>query len=70
MLCEVEKKGSGKENVSVGFHPLVKVFAVGEKVSNSVSMTGDMFELEVKVLEKLNPVGLAACDLLQLSEIL
>jgi hypothetical protein len=66
----VKKEGKGKEYMSMGIHPLVKVFSVGEEVSDCIRVTRDMFENEIKVLEKLHPLGLATSDFLWLVEVL
>jgi hypothetical protein len=46
----LEKKGEGEERASLGIHPLVKVFAAGEEVGNSISVSRDVVEPEVEVL--------------------
>jgi hypothetical protein len=65
-----EKKGKREECASVRIHPLVKVFSSGEEVGNSISVSRDVFEHEVKVLQELHPSGLSAHDFLGLTEIL
>ncbi len=64
------EKGKGEEYVSIGIHPLIKVFSVGEKVCNGVGMSRDVLELVVEVLKEFHPLGLLACNLLQLLEVL
>jgi hypothetical protein len=65
------KKGVGKEySGKIGIHPLVKVRSPGEEVHNRVRRAGNVLQGVVKVLQKLDPPGLAAHDLLRLAEIL
>ena len=66
----MNEKRKGEEYSSVGIHPLIKVFASGEEVGNSVGVSGDVIEVVVKVLEELHPLGLAAHDFLWLVEVL
>jgi hypothetical protein len=51
-------------------HPLVKVFATGEEVGDSVGMPGDVVEYKVEILKEFHPSSLPSCDLLWLAEIL
>ncbi len=46
----LDKKWKGEEDTSVGIHPLVKVFSLGEKVGNGVGVSRDVFEAIVKIL--------------------
>jgi hypothetical protein len=46
----MKKKGKGEECMCMRIHPLVKVFSMGEEVGDSIHMSGDMFEDEVKIL--------------------
>jgi hypothetical protein len=66
----VKKEGKGEEYMSMRIHPLVKVFSMGEEVGDCVHMSRNVFENEVKVLEKLHPSGLVTGDFLWLVEIL
>jgi hypothetical protein len=45
-----EKKGKGEECMSMEIHPLVKVFSLGEEVSDGIGMSRDVLEGEVEVL--------------------
>jgi hypothetical protein len=56
--------------VSLRIHPLVKVFAAGEEVGNSVGVSRDVVEHKVKVLQEFHPSGLPTSDLLRLVEVL
>jgi hypothetical protein len=54
----------------VDFHPLTKVFATGQEVSNCIGCPRDVFKGVVKIGEKFEPAGLTARYLLWLSEVL
>ncbi len=56
--------------MSVGIHPLVKVFSAREEICYGVGMSGDVVEAVIEVLEEFHPSGLVACDFLWLMEIL
>jgi hypothetical protein len=65
------EKGVREEHAGkIGIHPLVKVRPPGKEISNRVRHTGNVLQGVVEVLQKLDPPGLAARDLLQLTEIL
>jgi len=64
------EKGEGEEDMGVGIHPLIKVFSSGEEIGYSVSMSRNVFESVVKVLEELHPMGLSTHDFLRLSKVL
>ena len=64
------EKRKREEYASIGIHPLIKVFSLGEEVCYGVSMSGDVVEAVVKILEEFHPLGLAACDFLGLVKVL
>jgi hypothetical protein len=65
------KKSVGEEHVGkIGIHPLVKVRSPGKEVRNRVRRAGDVLKRIVEILQKLDPPGLMARDLLRLAEIL
>ena len=64
------EKGKGEEDTSVGIHPLVKVFALGEEVCYSIGMSRDVVKVVVEILEEFHPSGLATHDFLRLAEVL
>jgi hypothetical protein len=65
------KKSVVKEDTwFVGIHLLVKVLSSGKEISDSVRVTQNMGQFVVEILKVLDPVGLAAGNLLRLAEIL
>jgi hypothetical protein len=62
----VREKHMGK----IGIHPLVKVRSLGQEVCDRVRRARNMLQYIVEILEKLDPLGLAARDFLWLSEVL
>ena len=66
----MNKEGKGEEDASIGIHPLIKVFSLGEEVCYSVSMSGDVVKAVVKILEEFHPLGLVAHDFLWLAKVL
>ncbi len=44
------KKGKGEEDASGGIHPLIKVFALGEKVGDGICVSWDVLESVIEVL--------------------
>ena len=56
--------------MSIGIHPLIKVFSSGEEVGYGVCMARDMVEVVVKVLKEFHPSGLATRDFLWLAKVL
>jgi hypothetical protein len=65
------KKSVGEEYTGqIGIHPLVKVRSPREEISNRIRRAGNVFQGVVKILEELDPPGLAARDFLWFTEVL
>jgi hypothetical protein len=65
------KKSVVKEDAwFIGVHLLVKVLSSGKEIGDSVRMTWNVGQFIVKILEVLDPVGLATSNLLRLAEVL
>jgi hypothetical protein len=70
-LSSRRKKSVGKQDTRrIGVHPLVKVRPPREKIHNGIRGFWDMLQCVVKILQELDPPGLAARDFLQFSEVL